>query len=77
VWARKNYDGENVTLTMADRSVNGAELSRSNSVPVRMGMPLKVSVAGEKLAAGAQKISVAATTSDIDKIKFDINDTVA
>jgi len=34
-------------------------------------------VAGEKLGTGAQKITVAATTSDIGKIKFDISDTVA
>jgi len=73
----KNYEGEAITMTVADRSVNGAELSRSNSVPVRMGVPLKVSVTGDKLAAGAQKVTVAATTSDIGKIKFDINDTVA
>lgn len=73
----KNYAGEAITLTMADKTVNGADLSRQNSIPVRMGVPMTVSVAGEKLAAGAQKIAVAATTSDIGKIKFEINDTVA
>lgn len=73
----KSYEGDAITMTIADRSVNGAELSRSNSVPVRMGVPLKVAVAGEKLPAGAQKVSVSATTTDIGKIKFDINDTVA
>ena len=41
-----------------------------------MGVPLKVSVAGDPLPPGAQRISVAATTSDIGKIKFDISDTV-
>jgi hydroxymethylglutaryl-CoA reductase (NADPH) len=73
----KNYEGEAITMTVADKSVNGAELSRSNSVPVRMGVPLKVVIAGEKLTTGAQKVSVSATTSDIGKIKFDISDTVA
>jgi hypothetical protein len=73
----KNYEGAAITLTVADKTVNGAELSRSNSVPARMGVPMKVSVAGDKLAAGTQKISVAATTSDIGKIKFDITDIVA
>jgi len=73
----KTYEGDAITMTVGDKSVNGAELSRSNSVPVRMGVPLKVEVAGDQLAAGAQKISVAATTTDIGKIKFDINDTVA
>ena len=73
----KNYEGDSITMTVADKTVNGAELSRSNSIPVRMGVPLKVAITGDKLAAGAQKISVSATTSDIGKIKFDVSDTVA
>ena len=72
----KNYEAGAITLTVADKTINGAELSRSSSVPVRMGVPIKVSVSGEKLTPGAQKITVAATTSDIGKIKFDINDNV-
>jgi hypothetical protein len=72
----KNYEGGAITMTVADKTVNGADLSRSNSIPVRMGVPLKVTIVGDKLAAGAQKISVSATTSDIGKIKFDISDTV-
>ena len=73
----KTYEGDVVTMTAGDRTVNGTELSRNNPVPVRMGTPLKVIVAGEKLAAGAQKVSVSATTTDIGKIKFDISDTVS
>jgi hypothetical protein len=72
----KSYEGESITMTVADKTVNGAELSRNNSIPVRMGVPLKVAIAGDKLAAGAQKVSVSATTSDIGKIKFDVSDTV-
>jgi hypothetical protein len=73
----KNYEGDAITMTAGDKTVNGAELSRSNSIPVRMGVPMKITVAGDKLPAGAQKVSVSATTSDIGKIKFDISDTVA
>ena len=73
----KAYEGETITMTVGDKTVNGSELSRQNSVPVRMGVPMKVAVAGEPLAAGAQKVTVAATTSDIGKIKFDISDNVA
>jgi hypothetical protein len=73
----KEYEGEVITLSIGDKTVSGAELSRSNSVPVRMGVPMKVSVAGDPLPAGPQKITVAATTSDIGKIKFDISDSVA
>jgi hypothetical protein len=73
----KSYEDAAITMKVADKSINGADLSRSNSVPVRMGVPIKVSITGEKLAAGAQRVTVAATTSDIGKIKFDINDNVA
>lgn len=72
----KAYEDAAITMKVADKSISGAELSRSNSIPVRMGVPIMVSITGEKLAAGAQRITVAATTSDIGKIKFDINDTV-
>lgn len=73
----KSYEGQVIQMTVGDKSVNGAELSRSNSIPVRMGIPMKVAVMGEQLATGVQKITVAATTSDIGKIKFDISDNVA
>lgn len=72
----KNYEGEAVVMITNERTVNGAELSRNNPIPVRMGVPLKVTVAGEKLASGEQRITVAATTSDIGKIKFDIVDKI-
>ena len=73
----KSYEGDVITMTVGDKIINGAELSRSNTVPVRMGVPLKVSIVGEKLSAGEHRITVAATTSDIGKIKFDISDKVA
>jgi hypothetical protein len=73
----KAYEGNAITMTVGDKTVNGAELSRSNSVPVRMGVPMKVAITGEQLAIGAQKVTVAATTSDIGKIKFDISDNIA
>jgi hypothetical protein len=72
-----NYEGDTISMTVGDKTTNGAELSRQNSIPVRMGNPIKVFVTGDKLPVGTQKITVAATTSDIGKIKFDISDTVA
>ena len=73
----RDYDSAAITLTVADKSISGADLSSQTAIPVRMGVPLKVSVTGDPLPPGAQRISVAATTSDIGKIKFDISDTVA
>jgi hypothetical protein len=75
--AGKEYEGPAINMTVGDKTVNGAELSRSNSVPVRMGVPMKVTVTGDQLASGQQKVTVTATTSDIGKIKFDISDNVA
>jgi len=74
---KKNYEGDAIRMTLGDKTISGAELSRQNSIPVRMGNPIKVSVIGDQLPTGARKITVAATTSDIGKIKFDISDTVA
>ena len=73
----KNYEGSAVTLTVGDKTITGADLTRQNAVPVRMGNVLKVSVTGDKLATGTQKITIAAVSSDIGKFKFDITDTVA
>ena len=72
----KSYESDAINMTFADKTYNGSELSRQNSVPVRMGVPITVSITGDKLVSGTQRITVAATTSDIGKIKFDINDTV-
>jgi len=77
VVGEKNYEGEAIMMTVGDKTVSGAELSRSNSIPVRMGVPLKVTITGDKLTNGEQKVTVTATTSDIGKIKFDISDNVA
>jgi hydroxymethylglutaryl-CoA reductase (NADPH) len=73
----KTYESETITMTVGDKTINGAELSRANTIPVRMGVPMKIAVTGDSLAAGIQKITVAATSSDIGKIKFDISDTIA
>jgi len=70
----KIYEGNAIEMKLADRTVNGVELSGSNPVPIRVGVPFKVSVCGENLEAGEQKITVVATTSEIGKIKFDIHD---
>ena len=72
----KIYEGDAVAMIVENKPVNGTELSSTTPVIVRMGALLKVSVAGDKLAIGSQKISVCATTSEIGMIKFDIRDNV-
>jgi hypothetical protein len=72
----KLYEGEALTLTAGEKTVGGAELTRQNGVPARMGMLLRIVVTGDKLTPGAQKINVAGTSSDIGKFKFDISDIV-
>jgi hypothetical protein len=73
----KTYEGAAILLTAGDKTVSGADLTRQNGVPARMGMLLKVVVTGDKLPPGAQKITVAGTSGDIGKFKFDISDNVA
>jgi hypothetical protein len=76
VAAGKENTAEVITLTMGDKTLKGTELSAANSIPVTMGIPMKIRISGEKLAAGPQKVSVTATSSDIGKIKFDFTDTI-
>lgn len=70
------YEGDAIQLVAGDRVYNGKDLSTQSPVEIRIGVPMKISVTGARLPAGPQKISIAATTSDIGQIKFDISDTV-
>ena len=72
----KSYEGAAITMALADKQWQGDQIDKTNMVPVKMGVPLRVIIQGEPLAAGAQKISVTATTSDIGKIKFDVKDNI-
>jgi hypothetical protein len=72
----KSYEGAAITMTLGDQTWPGDQISKTNLVPVRMGVPLRVIVQGEPLPAGEAKVSVTATTSDIGKIKFDVKDKI-
>ena len=72
----KHYVGTAVRMTAGEKTVSGAELSWQNPPPVSMWVQIRVWVTGEPLPAGEQRVTVAATTSDIGTIKFDLNDTV-
>ena len=71
------YENGVITMSVGEQTFKGEELSTENKVPVRMGVPITVRVAGEKLTEGPQKIGVTATNSDIGRIKFEISDTVS
>ena len=68
----KSYEGTAITLAMGDKQWRGDQIDKTNLVPVKMGVPLRVMIQGEPLPAGDVKVSVTATTSDIGKIKFDV-----
>jgi hypothetical protein len=70
------YEGGVITMIVSEQISKGSELSTGNKVPVRMGVPITVRVAGENLPEGQQKFSVTATTSEIGRIKFEISDRV-
>ncbi len=71
------YEGAAVSVAIADKTYNGADLSRHNPLSVRMGTTLRVLVQGARLNPGSQKITVAATSGEIGKVKLDFSDTVA
>jgi hypothetical protein len=70
------YTGKDITMAMPEKTINGADLSKENTIAVRMGIPMKINISGAQLAAGNHKIAVAATTSDIGMIKFEFNDKI-
>jgi hypothetical protein len=72
----KDFTAEAITLTVGDKTLPGAELSRENAIPVTMGIPMKIKIVGDRLAAGSQKVSVTAVSADIGKLKFEFSDTV-
>ncbi len=72
----KVYEGAAITMALADQRWQGDQIDKTNLVPVKMGVPLRVMVQGEPLTAGDVRVSVTATTSDIGKIKFDVKDKI-
>lgn len=72
----KRYEGAAIQLALGDTEWQGDQVSKTNLVPVKMGVPLRVRVQGNPLPAGDVKVSVTATTSDIGKIKFDVKDKI-
>ena len=74
--AGKDNGAEVITLTVGDKTLKGTELSRENAIPVTMGIPMKIKIAGDNLPPGPQKVSVTAISADIGKLKFDFTDTV-
>jgi hypothetical protein len=72
-----SYEGASITMKVGDQVFRGDELSREKAAPVKMGVPMVIQVKGAPLAKGLQKLSVAATTTDIGKIKFDISENIA
>ncbi len=72
----KSYEGAAITMALGDKQWRGDQIDKTTLVPVKMGVPLRVTVQGESLPAGEVKVSVAATTSDIGRIKFDVKDKI-
>ncbi len=73
----KSYEGAAIKMVLGEQEWQGDQISKTNLVPVKMGVPLRVLVQGDPLPAGDVKVSVTATTSDIGKIKFDVKDKIA
>jgi len=72
----KSYEGAVIKMMLGEQEWQGDQISKTNLVPVKMGVPLRVMIQGDALPAGDVKVTVTATTSDIGKIKFDVKDKV-
>ncbi len=72
----KSYEGSAIKMALGEKEWQGDQINKTNLVPVKMGVPLRVLVQGDQLPAGEVKVSITATTSDIGKIKFDVKDKI-
>jgi hydroxymethylglutaryl-CoA reductase (NADPH) len=70
------YSGAAITLQIGDKIYSGADVSRSNPVPVHMGTIMKVSLTGAPLPSGVQHITACVTTNEIGQVKISFSDTV-
>jgi hypothetical protein len=71
------YSGEAITMIAGEKTYHGADLSRQNTAPIKVGVPMTIQIQGEPLSPGMHNLTISATTIDIGKIRFEIKDTVA
>ena len=73
----RHYDAGSIRMQVGEESFDGESISKQKPVPVRMSIPMKFTIIGDRLDTGENRITVTAISSDIGEITIEINDSVA
>lgn len=71
------YDAASLTVVTSREERTGDQVTRTNPLPVYLGMLLALSIKGEPLGAGEHSINVSVLTREIGRLKFDLKDNLA
>ena len=73
----KSYEAAFITVVTSNQERTGDQVTRTNPLPVYLGMLFSLRVNGDPLTPGEHTFNVSILTREIGRIKFDFQDTVA
>ena len=73
----KSYEAAFITVVTSNQERTGDQVTRTNPLPVYLGMLFSLRVNGDPLTPGEHTFTVSILTREIGRIKFDFQDTVA
>jgi len=71
------YNMASITVVTSTQERTGDQVTRTNPLPVHLGMLFTLKVNGEPLKPGEHSFNVSVLTREIGRIKFDFQDTLA
>ena len=73
----KPYEAASITVVTSREQRPGDQVTRTNPLPVYLGMLFTLGIKGEPLGPGEHSFNVSVLTREIGRIKFDFKDTLA
>lgn len=73
----KPYDTASITLVTSKEERTGDQVTRTNPLPIYLGMLFTLNINSEPLGPGEHSFNVSVLTREIGRIKFDFQDTLA
>jgi hydroxymethylglutaryl-CoA reductase (NADPH) len=70
----KPVPGDRITIAAGDVTVPAAQISESNTVPLKVGVEVTLSVEDKSLSSGEHTIGIGATTREFGDLDFSVSD---
>ncbi len=67
---------EKISITIQGKSWSSTDVSKTNTLPLKVNVEVTVTVKGEPLKPGKHQVDIATTTKEFGEIEFSIEDTV-